>query len=188
MFVNRSQQDDFQRNWQGNKKKYQTKERWVIAERTKFLETRQHPDGAIVQFVHRLKERARYSEFERLGPGEMTTEDELIMLRWIEGVAERKNFKLSFSAGIVLAVGVSNLYISSNENNWCHSARVTSPGNIKGDVTFPRPPLFLTCWQQDRPALSRRVLLSLLPGPIPEADRWTFQHTRAHSTFGPVFL
>ena len=32
-------------------------------------------------------------------------------------VAERKNFKLLFSAGIVLAVGVSNLYISSNEND-----------------------------------------------------------------------
>ena len=29
-------------------------------------------------------------------------------------VGERKNFKLLFSAGIVLAVGVSNLYISSN--------------------------------------------------------------------------
>ena len=34
---------------------------------------------------------------------------------WI--VVERKNFKLLFSAGIVLAVGVSNLYISSNEND-----------------------------------------------------------------------
>ena len=36
-------------------------------------------------------------------------------------VAERKNFKLLFSAGIVLAVEVSNLYISFNENDWCHS-------------------------------------------------------------------
>ena len=31
-------------------------------------------------------------------------------------VAERKNFKLLFSAGVVLAVGISNLDISSNEN------------------------------------------------------------------------
>ena len=46
-------------------------------------------------------------------------------------VAERKNFKLLFSAGIVLAVEISNLYISSNKNDWCHSVRVTSPGNIK---------------------------------------------------------
>ena len=39
-----------------------------------------------MQFVHRLKERARYCEFERHGTGEMTTEDELIMLRFIEGM------------------------------------------------------------------------------------------------------
>ena len=58
----------------------------MIAERTKFLETRKQPDQSIVQFVYRLKERARYCEFERLGPGEMTTEDELIMLRLIEGM------------------------------------------------------------------------------------------------------
>ena len=55
-------------------------------ERAKFLETRQHPDESIVQFVHQLKERARYCEFERLGVGEMVTEDELIMLCLIEGM------------------------------------------------------------------------------------------------------
>ena len=57
----------------------------------------------------------------------------------------KKNFKLLFSAGIVLAVGVSNLYISSNENDWCHSTRFTSPGNIKGCVLLPRSLLLLTC-------------------------------------------
>ena len=30
--------------------------------------------------------------------------------------------------------------------------------------------------------------LSLLPGPIPAADRWTSQHERAHSTFGHCFF
>ena len=44
---------------------------------------------------------------------------------------------------------------------------MTFPGNIKRDVTFPR---------------------SLLPGPIPAADRWTFQHERAHSTFDTSFF
>ena len=54
----------------------------VITEKIKFQDTRQHPDESIVQFVHRLKERARYRE--RLGTGEMTTND-LVMLRLIEG-------------------------------------------------------------------------------------------------------
>ena len=62
------------------------KKKLVITERTKFLETRQHPDELIVQFIHYLKERARYCEFERHGTGEMTTEDELIILCLIEGM------------------------------------------------------------------------------------------------------
>ena len=53
----------------------------------KFLETRQHTDESIVQFVHRFKERARYCELENFGTGEMTTEDELIILCLIEGFA-----------------------------------------------------------------------------------------------------
>ena len=68
------------------KKNIRPKKRLVIAERTKFLETRQHPDDSIVQFVHQLKERAIYCEFERLGTGEMITEDELIILRLIESM------------------------------------------------------------------------------------------------------
>ena len=66
------------------KRNIRSKKRLVIAERTKFLETRQHPDESIVQFVQQLKERARYCEFERLATGEMTTEAKLIMLRLIE--------------------------------------------------------------------------------------------------------
>ena len=47
---------------------------------------RQDPNESIVYFVHQLKERARYCEFERLGTSERTTEDELIMLCLIEGM------------------------------------------------------------------------------------------------------
>ena len=68
------------------KRNIRPKKRFVIAERTKFLETRLHSDESIVQFVLRLKERARHREFERFGACEKTTEDELIMLRLIEGV------------------------------------------------------------------------------------------------------
>ena len=55
------------------KRNISPKKSLVIPEKTKFLETRQHSDESIVQFVHWLKERARYCEFERLGTGEMTT-------------------------------------------------------------------------------------------------------------------
>ena len=68
------------------KRNIRPKKRLVIAERTKFLETRQHPNESIVQFIHQLKEKAKYCEFERLGTGEMTTENELIMLCLIEGM------------------------------------------------------------------------------------------------------
>ena len=68
------------------KRNIRPKKRLVITERTKFLETRQHPNESIVQLIHRLKGRARYCKFERLGTGEMTTEDELIMLCLIEGM------------------------------------------------------------------------------------------------------
>ena len=68
------------------KRNIRQKKRLIIADRTKFLKTRQHPDESIVQFVHWLKERARCCKFERLGTGEMTTEGELIVLRLIEGM------------------------------------------------------------------------------------------------------
>ena len=51
----------------------------------------------------------------------------------------RNNFKSLFSAGIVLAVGVSNLYISSNEKDWCHSAWGGDPGYIKGRANHSHP-------------------------------------------------
>ena len=58
-----------------------------------------------------------------------------LMLMW---KTLRKNFKSLFSAGIVLAVGVLNLHISSNKNDWCHSTWVTSQGNIKGSANHSR--------------------------------------------------
>ena len=51
--------------------------------------------------------------------------------------------------GIVLTVGVLNSYISSNENDWCHSARVTSLGNIKG-CTNQSHPLFTSSLASNR--------------------------------------
>ena len=68
------------------KRNIRPKKRLVIIERTKFLETKQKPNKSIIWFVHRSKERGRYCKFERLGTGEMTTADELIMLHLIEGM------------------------------------------------------------------------------------------------------
>ena len=66
------------------KRNTKPKKRLVIVERRKFLETA--TNEFIVQFVHRLKESARYCKFERFDTGEMTTEDELIMRHLIEGM------------------------------------------------------------------------------------------------------
>ena len=82
-----------------------------------------------------------------------------IELWLLYSVAERKNFKLLFSAGIVLAVGVSNLHISSNENDWCHSAPVTFPGIIKGCVSLPRSLLFLIYFSSRTDWLSSSLTL-----------------------------
>ena len=60
-----------------------------------------------------------------------------------------------------------DLYISSNENNLCHSARITFPGNIKGGVTLSLPLFSPDRFQQ-------------------QADHTQLE--RAHSTFGPLFL
>ena len=53
--------------------------------------------------------------------------------------SSRKNFKSLFSARIVLAIGVSNLHISSDENDWCHSSWVTSQCNIKSRANHSHP-------------------------------------------------
>ena len=71
---------------------------------------------------------------------------------------KKKNFKLLFRAGNRFAVGVSNLYISSNKNDSCHSARMTYPCNIKGSVTLFRP-LFLTYFSRRTVQLSSSLTL-----------------------------
>ena len=63
----------------------------------------------------------------------------LILLIIFKYIFSWKNLKSLFRAGIVSAVGVSNLHITSNENDWCHSARVTFLGNIKGRANHSRP-------------------------------------------------
>ena len=65
------------------KRNIRPKKRLVIMKITQFLETRQHPDESIVQFIHQLKERARYCKFEKLGTGEITALNiPMGLLRW----------------------------------------------------------------------------------------------------------
>ena len=75
-------------------------------------------------------------------------------------MCSRKNFKSLFSAGIVLALGVSNLHISSNENDWCHSARVTSPAVLTILALYWLPPLLAAGQTSQR---ERAHSLSSLP-------------------------
>ena len=109
----------------------------------------------------------------------------------------RKNFKVLFSAGIALAIGV-RIYIF-------HAMRMTDailpgsppPGNIKRLCIAPSISFrFLFASSKDRLAdmwenipslLSLFLFLSLYPGPIPTADRGTFHLERAHSIFAPLF-
>ena len=112
----------------------------------------------------------------------------------------RKNFKSLFIAGIVLAVGVSNLHISSNENDQCHSANITSPGNIKGRTNHSRP-LFASSlassWTYQSTWESTFSLLPWLSLTYFEQDRPTFSSLttessplnimrRAHPIYGPL--
>ena len=89
-------------------------------------------------------------------------------------LCSRKNFKSLFHAGIV---GVSNLHIPSNENDWCHSARVTSPGNIKGHANHSRS-LFAS-------SLASRTdhLFPLSPQSSPPSIM-----RRAHPIYGPLVI
>ena len=84
----------------------------------------------------------------------------------------RKNFKSLFSAGIVLAVGVSNLQISSNENDWWHSARIT----IKGPANHSHP-LFVS---------SLASSMTDHPFPLsPQSSPLSIMR-RAHPVYGPL--
>ena len=58
----------------------------VMAERTKLMAMKEEIDEPIIKYLQRLRNASRYCEFEKLGQGEQTIEEELIQLRLIEGV------------------------------------------------------------------------------------------------------
>ena len=69
-----------------------------------------------MSIVHRLKEGASYCEFEKLGTGEMITEDELIMLRLIEGIHDPafKHKLLETLQGVNLTVEICRDFVQNN--------------------------------------------------------------------------
>ena len=58
----------------------------VITERTKFLSKKQNSYKSARSYLHRLKEASRFCEFEKLGIENITIEEELIWLHFIEGL------------------------------------------------------------------------------------------------------
>ena len=70
-----------------------SKKKLVIAERTKFLFKSQNSKELSRFYLHRLKEASRFCEFEKLATENMTIEEELIQLRFIEGLhdVDQKN-------------------------------------------------------------------------------------------------
>ena len=115
----------------------------------------------------------------------------------------RKNFKLLFCAGIALAIGDSKLHISSNENDWCHSARVTSPrqhnhfllsllasplastrtkpANMTEQTLFPLPCLLAV--GQSQPTRQSTHSLSSLPSSRKDQPTWEITCTLLHWLF-----
>lgn len=67
----------------------------VIAERTKFLTSKQELNEMIIQYINKLQEASRFCDFEKLGAGEMTIEDKLIQLRLIEILEHLQLSKMS---------------------------------------------------------------------------------------------
>ena len=74
---------------QAIRKDVRPKKKLVIAERTKFLSTKQNPGESVRNYIHRLKQASRFCEFEKLGSGTMSIQEELIQLRFIEGLHEQ---------------------------------------------------------------------------------------------------
>ena len=74
---------------QAIRKDVRPKKKLVIAERTKFLSTKQNLGESVRNYVHRLKQASRFCEFEKLGSGTMSIHEELIQLRFIEGLHEQ---------------------------------------------------------------------------------------------------
>ena len=91
-------------------------------------------------------------------------------LNLVNIVAERKNFKLLFSAGIIFGRWGFDFIFSSNEDDLSHSTRMAFPGSIKGRANAPH--IF---FEQDGPTLFLTQSSSRAP---------TFNTRRAHSTMG----
>ena len=69
------------------------KKKKVIAERTKFLSKKQNSNKLVRSYLQSLKEASRFCEFEKLGTENITIEEELIWLQFIEGLndVDQKN-------------------------------------------------------------------------------------------------
>jgi len=59
----------------------------VIAERVQFLSLKQNVNECVQSFVERLRQAARYCEFEKLGENDQTAEDDLIQMTLIDGLS-----------------------------------------------------------------------------------------------------
>ena len=70
--------------------KLQPKKKLVIAERTQFLSMRQTEAEDVRDYVHRLRNGARFCDFHKLGAANTTqsAEDELLQMRLIDGLKE----------------------------------------------------------------------------------------------------
>ena len=77
---------DFEKKCQIIRINMRPKKRLVVAERKKFMSMKQEIDELIIKYLHRLRNASRYCEFEKLGPDEETTEEDLIQLRLIESM------------------------------------------------------------------------------------------------------
>ena len=77
-------------------------------------------------------------------------------------VAERKNFKLLFSVGIIFGRWSFDFIFSTNEDGLCHSVRITFPGNIKKNCVTLSLPLFLTDLSSRRTISTRRKCIQHL--------------------------
>ena len=68
------------------RKNMRPKKKLVVAERTKFMATKQEYGEPIIKYLHRIKHASRFCEFEKLGQQDQTIEEELIQLRSREGM------------------------------------------------------------------------------------------------------
>ena len=76
------------------------RKRIILAERSKFMRTVQKSNESLETYLHRLKDSARYCDFDKLNTTgcNQSGEDELIQMRLIDGLCniEHKNKMLEF--------------------------------------------------------------------------------------------